>query len=205
MFKSLVWLDPEKIPSQAGFESGSFRSRGGRLTTRPTRRCVRWEGNQPKVAGNWRLICINCKEVLRPKTQHRKEWILAETLKKIEEGKRKKKKKKRQKSTTVVYEQEKPGPMKNILVLIREPRISQRQTKWMHKNASKRNKSDGSPRTLLSRMCSGRSFINMKKAEVRDYCLVEHLSVWHQQQTSCRLHKRTVICTRLFWIAKPKP
>ena len=30
-FKSLVWLDPEKIPSQAGFELGTFRSRGGRL------------------------------------------------------------------------------------------------------------------------------------------------------------------------------
>ena len=29
---------PEKIPSQAGFEPGTFRSRGGRLTTRPTRR-----------------------------------------------------------------------------------------------------------------------------------------------------------------------
>ena len=31
IFKSLVWLDPEKIPSQAGFEPGTFRSRGGRL------------------------------------------------------------------------------------------------------------------------------------------------------------------------------
>ena len=37
-FKSLVWLDPGKIPAQAGFEPGIFRSRGGRLTTRPTRR-----------------------------------------------------------------------------------------------------------------------------------------------------------------------
>ena len=31
MFNSLVWLDPEKIPPQAGFEPGTFRSRGGRL------------------------------------------------------------------------------------------------------------------------------------------------------------------------------
>ena len=38
IFKSLVGLDPEKIPAQAGFEPGIFRSRGGRLTTRPTRR-----------------------------------------------------------------------------------------------------------------------------------------------------------------------
>ena len=30
-FKSLVWLDPEKIPAQAGFEPGIFRSRGGRF------------------------------------------------------------------------------------------------------------------------------------------------------------------------------
>ena len=29
---------PRKIPAQAGFEPGTFRSRGGRLTTRPTRR-----------------------------------------------------------------------------------------------------------------------------------------------------------------------
>ena len=38
MFKSLVWLDPGKISSQSGFDPGIFRSRGGRLTTRPTRR-----------------------------------------------------------------------------------------------------------------------------------------------------------------------
>ena len=31
MFKSLVRLDPEKIPAQAGFEPWIFRSRGGRL------------------------------------------------------------------------------------------------------------------------------------------------------------------------------
>ena len=29
---------PEKIPAQAGFEPGIFRSRGGRLSTMPTRR-----------------------------------------------------------------------------------------------------------------------------------------------------------------------
>ena len=38
IFKSLVWLDPEKIPGQAGFKPGIFCSRGGRLTTRPMRR-----------------------------------------------------------------------------------------------------------------------------------------------------------------------
>ena len=31
---------PRKIPAQAGFEPGIFRSRGGRLTTRSTRRSV---------------------------------------------------------------------------------------------------------------------------------------------------------------------
>ena len=31
IFKSLVWLDPEKIPVQAGFEPRIVRSRGGRL------------------------------------------------------------------------------------------------------------------------------------------------------------------------------
>ena len=30
-FKSLVWLDPEKIPAQMGFEPGIFHSRGGSL------------------------------------------------------------------------------------------------------------------------------------------------------------------------------
>ena len=53
-----------------------------------------------------------CKEVLDLKKQHHTEWISAETLKKTEESKRK-----RQKLTTVVHEQEKPGPMKNILML----------------------------------------------------------------------------------------
>ena len=37
-FKSLVWLDPEKIPAQAGFKPGIFLSRGGRLTTWPAKR-----------------------------------------------------------------------------------------------------------------------------------------------------------------------
>ena len=31
IFKSLTWLDPGKIPLQAGFEPGIFRSRGERL------------------------------------------------------------------------------------------------------------------------------------------------------------------------------
>ena len=48
IFKSLVWLDPEKIPVHAGFEPGIFRSRGGlgflvvALTTRPTRLRHKW-------------------------------------------------------------------------------------------------------------------------------------------------------------------
>ena len=40
MFKSQVWFDPQKIPAQAGFKPGTFRSRGGRLTTRPTRQSL---------------------------------------------------------------------------------------------------------------------------------------------------------------------
>ena len=43
IFESRVWRDPEKIPAQAGFEPWIFRSRGGRLTTRPTRRLSRRE------------------------------------------------------------------------------------------------------------------------------------------------------------------
>ena len=35
MFKSLVWLGPEKIPAQVGFKPGTFRSRGGRLNHLP--------------------------------------------------------------------------------------------------------------------------------------------------------------------------
>ena len=38
IFKSVAWLDREKIPWQAGFEPGIFHSWGGRLTARPTRR-----------------------------------------------------------------------------------------------------------------------------------------------------------------------
>ena len=37
IFKLLVWLDPQKILAQAGFEPGIFRSRGGHLN-QPTRR-----------------------------------------------------------------------------------------------------------------------------------------------------------------------
>ena len=36
---------PEKIPAQAGFKPGIFRSRGGRLTTRPTRRSPKGKDN----------------------------------------------------------------------------------------------------------------------------------------------------------------
>ena len=45
ILKSLVWLDPEKIPAQAGFEPGILRSRGGHLTTRPTWRLSRERDN----------------------------------------------------------------------------------------------------------------------------------------------------------------
>ena len=48
MFKSLVWLDLEKIPALAGFEPGIFRSRGGRLTTWPMRR---WEREREREGG----------------------------------------------------------------------------------------------------------------------------------------------------------
>ena len=37
-FKVTGMTQPRKNPAQAGFEPGIFRSRGGRLTTRPTRR-----------------------------------------------------------------------------------------------------------------------------------------------------------------------
>ena len=43
IFKSLVWLDPQKIPVQVGFKPGLFRSQGWRLTTRPMRRFCKKE------------------------------------------------------------------------------------------------------------------------------------------------------------------
>ena len=42
---------PWKIPPQVGFEPGIFRSRGGRLTTRPTRRS--WWFLSNKLLTNW--------------------------------------------------------------------------------------------------------------------------------------------------------
>ena len=52
------WHDstPKKIPSQAGFEPGIFRSRGGRLTTRPTRRS---KNGQTKVLDSWKVTQLN--------------------------------------------------------------------------------------------------------------------------------------------------
>ena len=47
--KSLVWLDPEKIPAQAGFKPGTFHSRGGHHTIRPTRR----SGEGEKIKMCW--------------------------------------------------------------------------------------------------------------------------------------------------------
>ena len=55
MFKSLVWLDTEKIPAQAGFEPGTVRSRSGRLTTRPPRRLSGWPRGKPPVSRAWDL------------------------------------------------------------------------------------------------------------------------------------------------------
>ena len=80
MFESLVWLDPEKFPAQAGFDPGIFRSRGGRLTTRPSRRydtkgrlfvfdiSMNWPSNlywQTKVLDEWKSAQLN---LLRPKS-----------------------------------------------------------------------------------------------------------------------------------------
>ena len=42
----------KKIPAQAGFEPGTFRSRGGRLTTRPTRRS-QWQRRPPRERRTW--------------------------------------------------------------------------------------------------------------------------------------------------------
>ena len=46
-FKSLLWLDPEKILVQAGFKPGIFRSRGGCLNTRPARPCSEQSSHTP--------------------------------------------------------------------------------------------------------------------------------------------------------------
>ena len=71
IFKSLVLLDPGKIPAQAGFEAGIFRSRGGRLTSRPTRRsrvcviciyiCTRRRAPQ---GYHWSRIALFCSNSL---------------------------------------------------------------------------------------------------------------------------------------------
>ena len=65
IFKSLVWLDPRKILSQAGFEPGIFRSRGGRLNhTRLTRWChfkaCRWLSLT--FSSNWTVIWWNVSQ-----------------------------------------------------------------------------------------------------------------------------------------------
>ena len=45
-----------KIPAQAGFEPGTFRSRGGRLTTRPTRRSMVENVTRSTVRGGRGLL-----------------------------------------------------------------------------------------------------------------------------------------------------
>ena len=65
----------KKIPSQVGFEPGIFRSRGGRLTTRPTRRfictlpsctgrcdvCTRWERATTRLLAAYTKKNLRCK------------------------------------------------------------------------------------------------------------------------------------------------
>ena len=57
MFKSLVWIDPEKIPA---LEPGVFRSQGGRLTTRPTRRSRKKERNKQASGTGISLSLCSC-------------------------------------------------------------------------------------------------------------------------------------------------
>ena len=112
------------------------------------RRCKRRRPSFEKTINkNWQAIkesfTSTCKEVLGKKTknktkqkrhthththkkrkqkqtnkQQQQQQNQPETLKKIEENK----KKKEQKLITVVHKQEKSGPMKNILMLARQPR-----------------------------------------------------------------------------------
>ena len=59
MFEPLVLLDPEKILAQVGFEPGTFRSRGGCLTTRPTRRFgLGGDGGGGGEGGGGSMFCI---------------------------------------------------------------------------------------------------------------------------------------------------
>ena len=56
----------KKIPSQAGFEPGTFRSGGGRLTTRPARRLIgKKDGTPETVAACWLPLCISGADVPR--------------------------------------------------------------------------------------------------------------------------------------------
>ena len=54
---------PRKIPAQAGFEPGIFRSRGGRLTTWPTRRSTGLDWNiilrKAENREEWRKLVLN--------------------------------------------------------------------------------------------------------------------------------------------------
>ena len=67
----MVWHDPEKIPSQAGFEPRIFRSRGGHLTTRPTRQLCLFTGyltSQQQTNYIWKQICsdnLTCRHTDR--------------------------------------------------------------------------------------------------------------------------------------------
>ena len=59
---------PRKNPHvQAGFEPGIFRSRGGRLTTRPTRRCLPRTAPKGKA---WRVfLCVSVRFSCEPKSK----------------------------------------------------------------------------------------------------------------------------------------
>ena len=82
ILKSLVWLDPEKIPAQAGFKPGIFRSQGGCLTTRPTRRYgprgripeIQWQVAWT-LSNRWSLVKIVLQQSEQP--VHRLHSLLA--------------------------------------------------------------------------------------------------------------------------------
>ena len=76
MFKSLVWLGPEKIPAQAGFEPGTFRSRGGRL-------------NHLANEAMWTKLSILVLKKKKKKT----DWMTVHHFKNTKKKKKKKKKK----------------------------------------------------------------------------------------------------------------
>ena len=79
IFESLVGLDPEKIQSQAGFKPGIIHSRGGRLTTRPTRRSTfrGWPLSAPSLCVHWLLTPYKSRPLF-----HKEDWCHFFPLKK---------------------------------------------------------------------------------------------------------------------------